>query len=217
MLRLHGFSQSGNTYKVALMLQALGLRWQAVHVPFGDFAGGLTRSDAWRDEHNPMGEVPLLEDDDGRKLSQSGAILVRLAERHGAYGGRDADERYEVLRWLFFDNHKFTSYFATYRFLKSFGPSAPDPAVMGFLKGRVDAAYAIVDKHLAGSPFMAGTGPTIADFSLCGYVYYPEEESGLQLMSRYQNVARWAERVRALPGWAHPYEILPGERIAPKW
>jgi glutathione S-transferase len=64
---------------------------------------------------------------------------------------------------------------------------------------------------------MAGADPTIADFSLCGYVYYPEEESGLELMSRFPNVARWAERVRALPGWAHPYEILPGERIAPKW
>lgn len=213
MYRLHGFCQSGNTFKVALALRCMQQRFETVFV---DFFHGATRKDDWRRDVNEMGEAPVLEAD-AERMTQSGVILTYLAKKHGQFGGGTDAEQREVLRWLFFDNHKFTSYFATYRFLKSFGPSAPDPAVMGFLKGRVDAAYAIVDKHLAGSPFMAGTGPTIADFSLCGYVYYPEEESGLQLMSRYQNVARWAERVRALPGWAHPYEILPGERIAPKW
>ncbi|MGQ0654568.1 MAG: glutathione S-transferase family protein [Betaproteobacteria bacterium] len=213
MYRLHGFCQSGNTFKVALALRCMEQPWTPVFV---DFFKGATRKDEWRRDVNEMGEAPVLEDADAR-VTQSGVILTYLARKHGRFGGRTEAESREVLRWLLFDNHKFTSYFATYRFLKAFGPSAPDTAVMAFLKGRVDAAYAIVDKHLADSVFMAGTEPTIADFSLCGYVYYPEEESGLQLMSRFPNVARWAERVRALPGWAHPYEILPGERIAPKW
>ena len=56
-----------------------------------------------------------------------------------------------MLRWLFFDNHKFTSYFATLRFMKSFMPTAPDPAVMKFLSGRVEGAWGIVEKHLARS------------------------------------------------------------------
>jgi len=213
MYRLHGFCQSGNTFKVALALRCMGEPWTPVFV---DFFRGATRRDDWRRDVNEMGEAPVLEDGDLR-LTQSGVILTYLARKHGRFGGRSESEQQEVLRWLFFDNHKFTSYFATYRFLKAFGPSAPDPAVMAFMKGRVDAAYAIVDKHLAGNAFMVGPEPTIADFSLCGYVFYPEEESGLQLMTRFPNVARWAERVRALPGWGHPYEILPGERIAPKW
>src|SRR5688500_10405351 len=84
--------------------------------------------------------------------------------------GRTPDERLEVLRWVLFDNHKFTSYFATYRFMKAFGPSAPDPAVMNWLRGRLDAAFGIVDKHLAGRDYMVGAQPTIADISLAGYL-----------------------------------------------
>ncbi len=102
-------------------------------------------------------------------------------------------------------------------FLKSFGPSAPDPAVLAWLKGRIDGAYHIVDKHLASNPFMVGKAPTIADFSMSGYLFYPIEESGYDIPSRFPNMAAWRERMRAIPGWAEPYDILPGERILPKW
>jgi glutathione S-transferase len=163
-----------------------------------------------------MGEIPVLEDG-ARRLTQSGAILTYLAAKHGAFGGDDDDGRLDVLRWLLFDNHKFTSYFGTYRFMKAFGPSAPDPAVMAFLKGRIDSAYAVVDKHLASGSFLVGEAPTIADFSLSGYLFYPKEESGYDVRGRFPAIAAWLERLRSLPGWADPYDVLPGERIAPKW
>jgi glutathione S-transferase len=213
MYRLHGFSQSGNTYKVALLLQALDLPWQAQHV---DFMNGVTRTGEWREAANEMGEVPIL-DDGSRRLTQSGAILSWLARQHGAFGGRSEDEAQEVLRWILFDNHKFTSYFASYRFMKAFGPAAPDAAVMAWLRGRIDNAFGIVDKHLAGRRYMVGDGPTIADMSLAGYLFYPVDESGYPVADRYPNIGSWLERVRALPGWKGPYEILPGERIAAQW
>ena len=213
MYRLHGFCQSGNTYKVAFLLRALGQPWEPVFV---DFMHGVTRDAAWRETANEMGEVPILEDG-SRRLTQSGMILSYLARKHGAFGGTGEDEQNEVLRWLLFDNHKLTSYFATYRFMKAFGPAAPDAAVMAWLRGRLDNAFGIVDKHLSVRPFMAGGAPTIADFSLCGYLFYPVEESGYEIAARYPHIAKWLERVRVLPGWAHPYDILPGERIAPKW
>ena len=213
MIRLHCFSQSGNAYKVAFLLRALDEPFEAVFV---DFMNGATRTPGWREQANEMGEVPVLEDG-AHRLTQSGVILTYLAERHGRFGGVTDDERREVQRWLFFDNHKFTSYFASYRFGKSFGPSAPDPAVMAWLKGRIDAAYGIVDKHLAARPFMVGSSPTIADFSLCGYLFYPFEESGYEIAPRFPNIAAWLTRIKALPGWASPYDILPGARIAPKW
>lgn len=216
MYALHGFAQSGNTYKVALLLQALGQPWTAVHLPFADFLAGRTRAEDWRDSVNPMGEVPVLEDGD-RKLTQSAAILLHLAQRHGAYGGTTDDERQEVLRWLFFDNHKFTSYLATLRFLKSFSPKAPDPAVAQWLRARVDGAYAIVERHLTQHEYLVGTAPTIADLSLCGYVYYPADESGVDIAASYPAMARWRARLQQLPGWKPPYELLPGERIAPRW
>ena len=217
MLKLHGFSHSGNTFKVAFLLRALGVPWQPVAMSFADFAAGATRSPAWREGINEMGEVPVLEDDSGRLTTQSGVILTMLAEQHGGFGGADDDERREVLRWLLYDNHKFTSYFATWRFMKSFAAKAPDPAVAAFLKSRIDSAFFVVDKHLSARDYMDGNALTIADMSLSGYLFFPADESGCVLEERFPHLAAWRERLRAAPGWGDPYEILPGERIAPRW
>ena len=213
MYRLHSFCQSGNAFKVAFALRALGQEWEPVFV---DFMHGATREPAWRASTNAMGEVPVLEDGT-RRLTQSGVILTHLARKHGAFGGVGDDEQQEVLRWLFFDNHKFTSHFATYRFMKAFGASAPDPIVMAWLRSRMDIAFGIVDKHLAGQPYVVGAAPTIADLSLSGYLFYPVEESGYEVATRYPHIGAWLERVRAIPGWGDPYDVLPGARIAPKW
>ncbi len=213
MYKLYSLCQSGNSFKVAFLLRALN---QPFENAFVDMFHGVTRSNEWREQANEMGEVPILEDGE-RRLTQSGVILSYLANKHGAFGGKNEDEKLEVLRWLLFDNHKFTSYFASYRFNKSFGPAAPDPAVQAWLLGRIDNAFTIVNKHLAACEYLVGDAPTIADFSLSAYLFYPEEESGYQLADRYPHIVAWLDRLRALPGWAHPYDVLPGERIAPKW
>jgi glutathione S-transferase len=212
-LRLHCFCQSGNSFKVAFALRAMGLPYESVLV---DFMHGQTRDPAWRAEINEMGEAPVL-DDGPLRLTQSGVILTHLARKTGKFGGRDEHEEQEILRWLLFDNHKFTSYFATYRFMKAFGPSAPDPAVLAFLRTRIDSAHAIVDRHLATRPFLLGERPTIADISLSGYVFYPVEESGIDIAAAHPNLGAWIARLRQLDGWGDPYDVMPGERIAPKW
>jgi glutathione S-transferase len=213
MYRLHCFAQSGNTFKVAFMLRALGVPYEAVFV---DYFGGATRDDGWRETVNEMGEIPVLEDG-ARRLTQSGAILMYLAAKHGRFGGETEDDKLDVLRWILFDNHKFTSYFATYRFMKSFGPAPPDPAVAAFLRNRIEGCYGVVDKHLRSRDFLVGAGPTIADFSLSGYLFYPPEESGYDVPARFPSIAAWVERLKRVPGWDDPYEVLPGARVAPKW
>jgi glutathione S-transferase len=209
--KLHCFCQSGNSYKAALYLNCAGLDWEPVFV---DFFKGATREPEWRQGVNEMGEAPVLETI-GRKLTQSGVILTYLAEKTGKFAPADEDAKLEALRWILFDNHKFTSYLATYRFLKAFLPQAPDPNVVAFLKGRFDAAAAVVEKHLAGSKFMVGDTATIADFSVAGYVFYPVEEHGYDWGKSHPNIHAWTERVRALPGWKDPYELMPGARIKP--
>src|SRR5262245_250070 len=102
--KLHCFGQSGNSYKVALYLTCAGLDWEPVFV---DFFKGATREAGWRGSVNAMGEAPVLEAD-GRKLSQSGVILTHLAERTGKFAPEGEDQRLEALRWMLFDNHKFT-------------------------------------------------------------------------------------------------------------
>ena len=213
MYRLHGFCQSGNSFKVAFLLRALGQPFEAQYV---DFMHGVTRTPEWRHDFNEMGEAPILEDGE-RRLTQSGLILSYLADKHGAFAGRTEDERLDARRWILFDNHKFTSYFASYRFMKSFGAAAPDPAVMAWLLGRIEGAFGIVEKHLARQPFMVGDAPTIADFSLSGYLFFPVEESGIDIAARYPSMHAWVERLRGIAGWISPYEALPGERVAPRW
>lgn len=209
--KLHCFCQSGNSYKVALYLNCAGLDWEPVFV---DFFNGATRDPKWRASVNEMGEAPVLESE-SKNLSQSGAILLHLAQTTGKFAAQNEAERNEVLRWVLFDNHKFTSYLATYRFLKAFLPQAPDDNVLAFMKGRFDAAAAIVDTHLAGSIFIVGDKPTVADFSIAGYIYYPAEEHGYNWAKSHPNLHAWAERIRGLPGWKDPYELMPGERIKP--
>jgi glutathione S-transferase len=200
--RLYCFGESGNSYKVALMLQLCGLDWEPRLV---DFFKGETRADAYRGDINEMGEAPVLEHK-GERLTQSGVILTWLAERTGRFGPKDERERLEILRWILFDNHKFTSYFATLRFLVGLQKSGESP-VTAFLRDRAKGAYGIVDKHLAKQPFLVGDRPTIADLSLVGYVYYPEE-TGLD-RAPHGHLNAWADRVAALPGWRHPYDLMP--------
>jgi glutathione S-transferase len=209
--KLHCFCQSGNAYKVALYLNCAGIDWEP---EFVDFMNGATRDVVWRSRVNAMGEVPVLEID-GERLTQSGAILTWLAEKTGKFAPKTEKDRFEVLRWILFDNHKFTSYFATYRFLKSFLTSPPDPAVLAFLKGRADGALGIVNEHLSRTPYMVGDEPTIADFSLAGYMFYPATEHGYDFEKTHVNIYTWTQRMNALPGWKDPYDLLPGQRIMP--
>jgi glutathione S-transferase len=207
--QLYCFAQSGNSYKVALMLNLIGARWSPIFV---DFFNGETRSDRYRSEINELGEAPVLVAG-GRKLSQSGAILRHLSTRSGRFGGDDEAAAEEILRWILFDNHKFTSYLATFRFMHAFAKGA-SPQVLEFLKGRCGNALKIVAKHLERQPFVVGPHPTIADLSMCGYLFYPAEEFGFDVAAEYPPLAAWLARIRTLPGWAHPYVLMPGHPLA---
>ncbi|MGH8736469.1 MAG: glutathione S-transferase family protein [Burkholderiales bacterium] len=198
---LYCFGESGNSYKAALMLALCALDWSPRKVAFMD---GETRSEAFRSEVNEMGECPTLAHR-GRLLSQSGAILDYLVQRTGRFGWSNDDERREVLRWLLFDNHKFTSYLATYRFMTHF--MKLDNEVTKFFKARADSALKIVDKHLAAHEWIALDRPTIADISMAGYLYY-DGELGVDFAA-LPAIAAWRERIRKLPGWRAPYQLMP--------
>lgn len=199
--KLYAFGESGNCYKVALMLALTNTPWERLPV---DYFNGETRGEAFR-ALNEMGEAPVLLHD-GKVLSQSGVILDYLAEKTGKFGPGNEDERREILRWMLFDNHKFTSYYATLRFLVGLQKGGETP-VTEFLRGRSRAAFAIVDKHLGKSDFLVGNRLTIADLSLAGYIFF-EEETGMDL-SDYPNILAWRARIAAMPGWKAPYEMVP--------
>jgi len=202
---LYCFAQSGNAYKAALMLNLCGADWQPRLV---DFFNGETRTPAFR-ALNVMGEAPVLEHG-GERLSQTGAILDYLVERFGRYGWKDNAERREVLRWLLWDNHKLTSYTATYRFLRVLA-TAPDKAVTEEFRKRSEAAWKVLDAHLGARPYLVGDKLTIADLSACGYLFF-DDELGVDWKD-YPGIREWLARIRGEPRWKHPYELLPGHPI----
>lgn len=202
-IKLHCFGESGNAYKAALPLTLSGLDWEPVKV---DFFAGATRAPEFR-EVNIMGEAPVLEDGDIR-LTQSGAIQQWITDKTGKFGGT-AEEKYEVLRWVLWDNHKLSSTAGLTRFLMNFLPEDKRPAeVIGFNQGRLKAAYQTLDAHLSGRDWIVGDAPTNADFSCCGYLYYPEP-FGFD-RAEWSNIDRWLNNISGLDGWQHPYDLMPG-------
>jgi glutathione S-transferase len=203
-LKLYCFGESGNSYKAALPLTLAGLDWEPVWV---DFFHGAGRSAEYR-ALNPMGEAPVLVTEDFT-LSQSGAIQRWIIETTGLFGGRDAAEAREVLRWQFWDNHKGSSQFGALRFMMNFLPEQNRSAdVIAFLQGRVTAALGILDAALTERDWLVGAAPTMADFSACAYLYYPEPFGFTR--ADWHNIDAWLTRISTLPGWAHPYDMMPG-------
>ena len=202
---LYGFAQSGNSYKPALYLELVQADWTP---RFVDFFNGETRTPAYR-AINVMGEVPVLEHK-GQTLSQSGVVLDYLIEQFGQFGWKNDAERREILRWLMWDNHKLTSYTATYRFMRVLMPN-PNPVVVEEFRKRAESSWKILDTHLAGRSHVVGERLTVADISICGYLFF-EDELDVD-WKQYPNIDAWLQRIRSEPRWKHPYDLLPGHPI----
>lgn len=204
-IQLYCFGESGNAYKAALALQLSGLDWEPVKV---DFFAGEARTPEYRAEINAMGEVPVMVDGDIR-LTQSGVIQDYAAEKSGKFGGKDATERREILRWVLWDNHKLSSVAGPTRFLMHFLPEDKRPQeVIAFNQGRLKGAYSILNDHLSDRDWIVGEGITNADLSCCGYLYYPES-FGFE-RTDWPNIDAWLARLSETAGWKHPYDLMPG-------
>ena len=200
-VKLHCFGESGNAYKAALALELSGLEWEPVFV---DFFKGAARTEDYR-SLNVMAEAPVLEAD-GLRLSQSGAIQQWVTDQTGKFGGK-ADEKYEVLRWVLWDNHKMSSQAGILRFLMNFLPEEKRPQeVIGWLGGRFKAALTALEMHLEGRDWIVGEGLTSADLSNCAYLFYPEP-FGFDRKA-HPNIDRWLSNIEGTPGWKHPYDLM---------
>ena len=202
-IKLHCFGESGNAYKAALTLELAGINWSPVYV---DFFGGAARSDGYRDL-NIMAEAPILVQGDF-SLSQSGAIQQWVVDQTGNLGGSPED-KYEVLRWVLFDNHKMSSQAGMTRFLMNFLPEDKRPLeVIKFMQGRLLGALKVLDTHLESRSWIVGNTMTIADIANCGYLFYPEPYGFTR--ANWSNIDSWLSRIEATKGWKHPYDLMPG-------
>ena len=203
-IKLYCMGESGNAYKAALTLELSGLEWEPVFV---DFFNGETRTADFR-EINEMGEVPVMVDGD-LTLTQSGVIQDYVSSKSGKLGGQSANERREILRWMFWDNHKMSSQAGVLRFMMNFVPEDKRPGeVIAWLSGRLKSALTVLDTALAGRSWLVGDRITLADIACCGYLFYPEPFTFDR--KDYPNIDAWLDRIAAQPGWKHPYDLMPG-------
>ncbi|WP_128253783.1 glutathione S-transferase family protein [Falsirhodobacter deserti] len=201
--QLYCFGESGNAYKAALTMTLASYPWEPVWVDF--FTGG-TKTEAFR-AINGMGEVPVFVEGD-LTLTQSCLIQLHIAERTGQFHGRTDADRREVMRWLFWDVSKGSGQFGPLRFMMNFLPEAKRSAeTISWLSGRAAASLDVLEAHLSRHEWLAGDGPTIADFSCCGYLFYPEPFTFMR--DQRPATSAWLDRIAGLPGWRHPYELMP--------
>lgn len=199
--QLHCFGESGNCYKAALTMALAGYDWTPVWL---DFFHGAARTPEFR-ALNAMGEAPVFIEG-ALTLTQSCVIQLHVAERTGKFLGGD---RNEILRWLFWDGQKGSGQQGALRFLMNFVPAEKRPQeAIRWLSGRVMTAIGTLERHLDGRDWIVGDAPTLADIACCGYLYYPEPYGFVR--ADHPQIDRWLDRVAALPGWKHPYDLMPG-------
>ena len=193
MITLYDYLESGNGYKVRLILQLRGIPFRRIEL---DILKRETRTPGFLAK-NPNGRIPALELDDGRVLFESNAILSYFAEGT-ELAGRDAWERAQILQWMFFEQYSHEPNVATLRFWHFAKLLATKtPAEIEAKRSAGEAALAILDAQLATRAFFVGERFTSADIALFAYTHVAEE--GGFALARYPNVQRWIARVEAQP------------------
>jgi glutathione S-transferase len=193
MLTLYDYLDSGNGYKVRLLLAQLGLHYQYVDV---DIMKGETRSDAFL-ARNPNGRIPTLQVPDGDFLAESDAILWYLADGTDFLpDGRFA--RAQVLQWMFFEQYSHEPYVATPRFILRHLPAdSPRRGELPKRNAQGREALKVMEGHLTRHSFFVEARYTIADIALYAYTHVAEE-GGLAL-EPYPAVRAWLKRVAGQP------------------
>jgi glutathione S-transferase len=193
MLRLYDFLESGNGYKVRLLLRQLGIPFERVEV---DILAGATRTPEFL-RRNPNGRIPVLELPDGTQLAESNAIQCYLAEGT-PFLPEDRVARAQVLQWLFFEQYSHEPYIAVLRFWTHQGLLARNRFEIAGRRERGYQALGVMESHVAGRRFFVAERYTIADIALYAYTHVAHE-GGFEL-DGYPAVRAWLARVREQPG-----------------
>jgi len=193
MLRLYDYLESGNGYKVRLLLHQLGIPFERIEL---DILKGETRTPGFL-ARNPNGRIPTLELEDGTFLAESNAILWYLAEGTG-YLPEERLPRAQVLQWMFFEQYSHEPNIATLRFWTRAGFLAERSAFVPDKRKWGRAALDVMEGHLRDRRFFAAERYSIADIALYAYTHVADE-GGFNL-APYPAIRAWLARVAGQPG-----------------
>ena len=202
--RLQLYSQpSPNGVKVSIMLEEIGLPYEAHRIPFGEDG---TRSAEFL-SLNPNAKIPAIIDPDrpgGEPLGlfESGAILLYLAEKTGRLMPEHPGRRLETIQWLFWQNSAMGPMFGQVGFFHKFaGREFPDKRPLDHYVAESKRLLGVLDRRLDGRDWVMDDY-SIADISMLGWVrnlvtYYEARE--LVGFDAFANAGAWLERGLARP------------------
>jgi glutathione S-transferase len=196
MLILHDNTESGNAYKVRLLLAQLGTPFETVQY---DVTKGETRTPDFLSNISRTGRIPVLQLEDGRCLAESNAILYYLAQGTSFFP-LDRWQQAQVMQWMSFEQYSHEPFVAVAKYiLTMLPPDSPRRAEIATLHEKGYAALQVMEEHLDGRSFMTGESYSIADISLFAYTH--KAEMGGFDLSRFPAIARWIDRVENLKGF----------------
>lgn len=201
-MRLYDFHESGNGFKVRLLLAQLGIPHERVEL---DILKGETRTKEFL-ALNPNGRIPTLVLDDGRVLSESNAILYYLALGTAVWP-KDAFGQAQVLQWMNFEQYSHEPYLATVRFWTFAGQLDEHADELPGRRERGEAALDVMEAHLAGHDYFVGGCYSIADIALYAYTHVAEE--GNYDLSSRPAILAWLARVAGQPGSVKISDVEP--------
>jgi glutathione S-transferase len=183
MITLYQQHDSGNCYKVRLLLSHLGKPFRTVAVSSFD---GSTRRPEFLAK-NRIGKVPTVQLEDGRFLAESNAILLHFAEGTHLLPA-DPYDRAKVYEWLFFEQYSHEPAIAVRRALSVYPERRAEatPARMAQLLEAGKRALEVLDRRLESADWLAGGAFSVADISLYAYTHMAGD-GGYDLSSFFRN------------------------------
>lgn len=199
-LHLFGARQSGHSFKVRLFLLLAGIEHEYTCIDIGQPRD--QRPEPFR-SLAPNGEVPVLVDN-GQVISQSNAILLHLARRFERFGGQNVALWSDITSWLFWEANRIGRSYPNLRWYRLFDSSGAADLV-GWFHTTAEVDLDRLEHQVTDRKFILDY-PTIADISCAAYLLYADDV-GLD-MTRWPHVAAWLNRIRALPGYQAPLDVM---------
>jgi glutathione S-transferase len=194
-MKVYGDAQSGNCYKIQLVMALLDLPYEWIDV---NILAGDTHTAAFL-QKNPNGKIPTLELDDGRCLSESNDIINYLA-KDSSLIPQDPFEAAKVQQWQFFEQYSHEPYIAVARFIEKY-LGLPDERKAEY-EAKKEGGYKalkVMEQQLESTDFLVGNSITTADIALFAYTHVAHE-GGFDL-SDYPAVTAWIDRIQSLPNF----------------
>ena len=200
MLILHDNMESGNAYKVRLLLSLLELNFKTIHY---DVVNGATRTEDYLKNINKNGRIPVLQFEDGKCLAESNAILFYLAQ-NTAYFPSDPWQQAKVMEWLCFEQYSHEPFIAVAKFILTMLPAdTPRRSEIPTLHEKGYPALQIMEDQFNENDYLVGNSLSIADIAL--YAYTHKAHMGKFDMSRFPAIKAWFERIEAEPNYLTMY------------